>query len=174
MSNKIHGRDPRVLSNFPKRVKLSLKITSSAKHKRCWGEPVKGGYQWLSGKESASRSRDCLQCRRLGFDPWVRKIPWRMKWQPTTVFFPGKSQGQRSLDGYSPWGCTESENCTQSEKTQWVSIHECKPSCQLLDPELSFSRMCQPSFWNVNSKQYRALSISQFLWEGRSLAYLGA
>ena len=46
----------------------------------------------------------CLQCRRLGFNPWVRKIPWRREWQPTTVLFPGKSHGQRSLVGYGPWG----------------------------------------------------------------------
>ena len=39
------------------------------------------------------------------FDPWVGKIPWRRKWQPTLVFLPGKSYGQRSLVGYSPWGC---------------------------------------------------------------------
>ena len=38
------------------------------------------------------------------FNPWVRKIPWRNKQQPTPVFLPGKSQGQRSLAGYSPWG----------------------------------------------------------------------
>ena len=38
------------------------------------------------------------------FVSWVRKIPWRRKWQPTPVFLPGKSQGQRSLVGYSPWG----------------------------------------------------------------------
>ena len=38
------------------------------------------------------------------FDPWVRKIPWRRKWQSTPVFFPGESHGQRSLTGYSPWG----------------------------------------------------------------------
>jgi len=39
-----------------------------------------------------------------GFDPWVRKIPWRRKWQSTPVFLPGKSQGWWSLEGYSPWG----------------------------------------------------------------------
>ena len=49
---------------------------------------------WLSGEESG----------RHGFDPWVRNIPWRRKWQPTPVFLPGKSHGQRSLAGYSPWG----------------------------------------------------------------------
>ena len=49
-----------------------------------------------------------LQCRRHGrsreFSPWVEKIPWRRKWQPTPVFLPGESHGQRSLVGYSPWG----------------------------------------------------------------------
>ena len=40
--------------------------------------------------------------RRLGFDPWVGKIPWRRKWQFTPVFLPGESNGQRSLAGYSP------------------------------------------------------------------------
>ena len=36
-------------------------------------------------------------------DPWVRKIPWRRKWQPTPRFLPGKFDGQRSLEGYSSW-----------------------------------------------------------------------
>ena len=49
--------------------------------------------------------RSICQCRRWGFDPWVWKIPWRRKWQPTPVFFPGKSYAQRSLVGYGPWGC---------------------------------------------------------------------
>ena len=44
----------------------------------------------------------CLQCRRPGFDPWVGKIPWRRKWQPTPVFLPGKSHGRKSLVAYSP------------------------------------------------------------------------
>ena len=41
--------------------------------------------------------------------PWVGKTPWRRKWQPTPVFLPGKSHGQRSLMGYSPWSCKESD-----------------------------------------------------------------
>ena len=41
------------------------------------------------------------------FDPWVRKIPWRRKWDPTPVVLPGESQGQRNLAGYSPWGRKE-------------------------------------------------------------------
>ena len=46
-----------------------------------------------------------LQYRRSRFNPWIGKIPWRRKWQPTPLFLPGKSHGQRSLAGYSPWGC---------------------------------------------------------------------
>ena len=42
-------------------------------------------------------------------EPWVGKIPWRRKWQPTQVLLPGKSHGQRSLVGYSLWGCKESD-----------------------------------------------------------------
>ena len=54
------------------------------------------GVRWLRGKEST------CQCRRCRFDLW--KIPWRRKWQPTPVFLPVKSRGQRSLVGYSPQG----------------------------------------------------------------------
>ena len=44
------------------------------------------------------------QCRRHGFDSWVREIPWRRRWQPTPVLLPEKSHGLRSLAGYIPWG----------------------------------------------------------------------
>ena len=55
--------------------------------------------RWLSDKESA-----CL-CRRLWFDPWVRKTPQRRRWQPMPVFLPGKFHGQKNRTGYSLWGC---------------------------------------------------------------------
>ena len=57
-----------------------------------------GPLWWLSSKESA------CQCRRYRFDPWVRKILWKRKQQPTPVFLPGKFHEQRSLVGCSPWG----------------------------------------------------------------------
>ena len=47
-----------------------------------------------SGKEPACQCRRHKRCR---FDPWVRKIPWRRKWQPTPVFLPGETHGQASL-----------------------------------------------------------------------------
>ena len=58
----------------------------------------------------------CLQCGRPGFDLWVGKIPWKRKRQPTSVLLPGKSHGQRSLAGYSPWGHKESDT------TEWLHI----------------------------------------------------
>ena len=61
-----------------------------------WGFP--GG---TSGIEPACKGR---RHRRCGLHPWVRKIPWRNAWQPTPVFLPGESHGQRRLAGYSPWG----------------------------------------------------------------------
>ena len=45
----------------------------------------------------------------LGSVPGLGRFPWRRKWQPTPVFLPGESHGGRSLAGYSPWGCKESD-----------------------------------------------------------------
>ena len=56
------------------------------------------------GNEPACQSS---KLKSPGLDPWVRKIPWRRKWQPTPVFLAGISHGQRSLAGYSPWGHEE-------------------------------------------------------------------
>ena len=49
-----------------------------------------------SGKEPACQ---CRRCKSYGFNPWVRKIPWRRKWQPIPVFSPGESHGQRNSVG---------------------------------------------------------------------------
>ena len=54
------------------------------------------------------------------FDPWVRKIPWRRKWQPTPVLLPGKFHGWRSLVGYSLWGRKESDT---TERLHFSSLH---------------------------------------------------
>ena len=59
-----------------------------------------------AGKELTWQFR---RCKRCGFNPWVGKICWRTKWQPTPVLLPGKSYEQRSLVGYSSWGCKESD-----------------------------------------------------------------
>ena len=65
--------------------------------------PFLGLPRWLSSKGAT------CQCRRRRFDPWLRKIPWRRKWQPIQVVLPGKCHGQRNLALCSPWGCEESD-----------------------------------------------------------------
>ena len=72
--------------------------------------------RWLNGKESACQ---CRRQSRHDFNPWVRKIPWRRKWQPTRGFLPGKSHGQKGLAGHSPWGCKK------SDMTYWLNTHAC-------------------------------------------------
>ena len=76
--------------------------------------------RWLSGKQST------FQCSRLGLHHWVRKIPWVRKWLPTPVFLPGKSQGQKTLAGYSPWGHRDWDT------TQHAHTHKRRPDPQNL------------------------------------------
>ena len=67
--------------------------------------------RWLCGKEST------CQCRRPRFNPWVRKNLWRRKWQPSPVFLPGKSHGERSLVGYNLCG-------RKRVRYNWVTEYE--------------------------------------------------
>ena len=80
----------------------SISHTDSASHIRI----VLGGYYYLlwgfpGGAESACQWKRSQRCR---FNPWVRKIPWRTKWQLAPVFLPGELHVQRSLVGDNPWG----------------------------------------------------------------------
>ena len=77
----------------------------------------------LGGKESACQ---CRRLKRFRFNPCVRKIPWRKKWQPTPVFLPKKFHGLRSLAGYSPWGHKEADT-TEHQHTH-ISICSCRRS----------------------------------------------
>ena len=58
----------------------------------------------VSGASNEESTCQCRRRKRHGFHLYVGKIPWSRKWQPTPVFLLGKSHGQRSLVGYSPWG----------------------------------------------------------------------
>ena len=94
-SSILAGRIPwteepgRPQSDTTERLTLPLLYSS-------WGFP--GGAVVKNPSAKAGDIRD------YGFNPWVRKIPWRRTQQPTPVFLPGKSHGQRSLAGYSPQG----------------------------------------------------------------------
>ena len=119
---------------------------------------------WPSGKESF------CQCRRHRFNPWVRKIPQRRKWQPTPVFLPGKSHGQKSLAGYSPCGCKESDTTGQLTKGGGITVSFFSLLRQngVISPELlenyntfSSSIICCPSSMrNVKLTQKYANQLS--------------
>ena len=75
------------------------------------GWPVLRKYKGFpSGSSGKEPTCQCRRLKRCGFDAWVGKMPsWRRAWQPTPIFLPGKSHGQRSLMDYSPWGRKESD-----------------------------------------------------------------
>ena len=95
---------------------------------------------WLRGKDSTG------QCRKQRSDSWVGRILLRRKWQPTPVFFPGKSHEQRSLVGYSPWGHKESDTTEQLNNKEML----CGPLAPglllfaaLIGHSLSLQETCQ-------------------------------
>ena len=102
-----------ILSLFGECAQGSLSKEGWVCHHRakvCEPSSLCGSLSKCLGFPGGSDSKEiCLQCRRLRFSPWVGKIPWRRKWLPTPVFLPGEFHGQRSLAGYSPQGCKESE-----------------------------------------------------------------
>ena len=74
---------------------------------------------WLSGKVST------YQSKRSGFNPWVGRIPWRCRWQPTSEFFSGKFHGQGSLVGSSLWGCRELDLIEQANNNKTWKQFKC-------------------------------------------------
>ena len=79
-----------------------------------------------SGKESACQSR---RHKRRGFNPWVRKISWSRKWQPTPVFLPESFCGQRSPIGYSPRGHKELDTAEHTRTQYYWLIKICDLRC---------------------------------------------
>ena len=71
---------------------------------------ISGFVTYLWASQVVQLIRTSCQCNRCRFDPWVGKIPWRKKWQPTPEFLSGESHGLRSLAGYSPQGCRVGHN----------------------------------------------------------------
>ena len=88
----------------------------------------------LGGASDKEPACQCRRHKRLGFYPWMGKIPWRRAWQPTPGFLPGESHWQRSLVGYSPW------NHTESDTTEWLSTYT--PRILLWSPILG---LCPPT-----------------------------
>ena len=106
---------------IPRFLSLSLSLSLSLFFFFALGV-FEGIPRWCNSKESTCQ---CRRYKRHSFNTWVRKIPWRRKWQTTPVFLPGKSHGQRSLVGYSPWDDKESHR-TEDSITHihiWEIVH---------------------------------------------------
>ena len=97
---------------------------------------------FLGGGSGGGQEPTC-QCRthqRLGFDPWVWNIPWRRVWQPTPVFLPGESHGQRSLAGFCLWGYKKLDLGLKQ-----LSMHACTGQMRRKAACLwSLQRVCEP------------------------------
>ena len=92
--------------------------------------------------------------RRHGFDPWVGKIPWRKKEQPTAVFLPGKSHGQRHLTGYSPWGHRVRHDwATKQQSSVYNPMAEIKILSCLLDLYSVLLIHSVRNYWALTSSQ---------------------
>ena len=92
---------------------MTLK-TQATKEKINWTPPKPKTFvlqrtQSRKWKDYQKNGRKHLQIIHLMSNLWTGKIPWRREWQPTPIFLPGKSHGQRSLTGFSSWGCKESD-----------------------------------------------------------------
>ena len=88
------------------------------------------------------------------------KTPWRRKWQPTSVFLPGKSHGQRSLAGYNPWGLKESDRTerahvhAENKNISRLAIGSNKPNNYFLFHfELNTSQLADSKMGHVSTKK---------------------
>ena len=100
----------------------------------------------------------CRRCKRHGFDPWVGKITWRRKWQPTPVFLPVEFHGERSLESYGPKGHKESDTTEatwQLSSVMWWWWCLVAKSCPTLDP-----MDCSPP----DSSVHRILQAGILVW----------
>ena len=98
-----------------------------------WSDLAAAAAATISGFPGGASSREsACKCRRCGFDPWIGKIPWSRKWQPTPVFLHGKFHGKRSLGGYIQWGHTVGQAWAHAQQQLFHrDFHECSfvPLC---------------------------------------------
>ena len=141
---------------------LSLRMRT-----KCLPLTPKGFSGGTVGKESA------CQCRRHfsnGFNPWVRKIPLRRKWQPILAFSPGQSHGQRSLVGYSPWSHKESDTTERARVHTHTHTHA--PTGEAASCTLTSLRESTP--WSLVRAQLQpSVSCVPMEHQGTSLSLKG-
>ena len=109
-------------------------------------------------KNLPANARDTRQ-----FDPWVDKISWSRKWQPTPIFLPGQSHGQRSSTGYSPWDHKESDTsehvhvCTHTHTHTHTHTNTANKLISVFSLVINrwfilFSHVCPKSHYKLQSR----------------------
>ena len=142
------GLAPKVRSGFSRKTKMSVWPTQ-------YVHTMEGFLGGSDGKEST------CQCRRPGCDPWIRKIPWRSRWQPTPVFLPGESLVRGAQQVPVP-GVTEPDTTEQSRHVYkavccLVSLYE--PCASPLTECLWSASHCSKCFTHVNTCVFTAVKI---------------
>ena len=120
-------------------------------------------FTWDFPGGTAGKESPCLYKRhkRCGFSDWVRKIPWRRKWQPTPVFLPGKFRGQGSLVGYSSWGCKQSD---MTEPSTHRVLNEGYPGTSLAGQRLGLSTLTGVAPGSIPGWK---IKMPQAVWHGQ-------
>ena len=114
-----------------------------------WGFP-----EWHNSKQFTYQCRRCKRCR---LDTWVGKITWSRKWQPNPVFLAGESREQRSLVGYSPWGCKESDMTEYTHTHTHTHTHTLRDRSETFCNTIKSVTLCNFVFqseWQLSSSYY--------------------
>ena len=145
-------------------------------HALWYGQEIKTGFPGGSDdKESDCNVGDLGLIP--GFDPWVRKVPWRKEWLPTPVFLPAELHGQRRLAGCSPWGYKESDMTEQLTLSLWGfpgGLDGKESACNVGDPDLIPGLGRCPGEGNGNPLQYPCLGNPLWTEEPRGLQSMGS
>ena len=123
--------------------------------------PFKGFPGGTSSKEPTCQ---CRRRRKWGFDPWVRKIPCRKKWQPTPVFLPGESHRQRRLEGYKPWGRKESDSTERLTPLSPSPSLLCLPHNRSINPGERYGSQEHDFIWRLTEMSDYCLQVTILSW----------
>ena len=112
----------------------------------------------LSGKDSA------CQCWRPGFDLWVGKTAWRRKRLPAPVYLPGNLHGQRSLEGYIPWGGRRVSHNWATKRQAQGPMPKKNDNRDVVTWSYSLTEAIRSGWSNTRSSLWSPAHSTQFRW----------